>query len=278
MAANTDYAVGPDELALLQAETGIHDETELKEHVLAIQQQALTVYDYPCIRRFGFVRLKISKNKPAYEHVLQLARLRPNSILLELGCCCGTDLRKIVRDGWAPSDIVASDLHPEYWSIGHKLFKSTPESFPVTFLAGDAFDDAFLSTKPLQTGATPQLDTISSLNELRGHVSVIHTASLFHLFGEAQQLELARRLAGLLSLESGSIIFGCHAGLPSQGFTQASDNKPMFCHSPTTWCALWDGTVFEQGMVEARAVLKSLGKVLNEETDFYLMFWSVKRL
>ena len=91
----------------------------------------------------------------------------------------------------------------EYWDLGHKLFKTTPQSSPVPFVAGDAFDAAHLEIVPplptaeaatLTTSASPLLG-LTSLNPLRGHVSAIHASSFFHLFGEAEQLHLARALA-----------------------------------------------------------------------------------
>ncbi|KAJ7052584.1 hypothetical protein C8F01DRAFT_1090538 [Mycena amicta] len=274
--------LGQDVLALLKTETGIEDETQLIDHVLKIQKEALVVYDYPCIRRAGFLRLKISKNAFAYEHVLQLVREHPDTIILDIGCCFGNDLRKIARDGFPARNMVASDLRPEYWELGHKLFHSTPESFPATFISGDALDDAFLKLGPPlnapPTDSSPELCSLSSLNDLRGHVSAIHTASFFHLFSENKQLELARKLAGLLSPRPGSIIFGCHAALPSKGFSMASKGRSMFCHSPDSWSAMWEHDVFGQGTVEARAGLKLVGRILNDETDFYMMFWSVKKL
>ncbi|KAF7316915.1 hypothetical protein HMN09_00425600 [Mycena chlorophos] len=279
---SSDWALGQDELAFLKSETGFEDETELKQHLVDIQRKALAIYDYPCIRRFGFAKLKISKSKSAYEHVLRLVRNNPKAILLDIGCCFGNDLRKIASDGFPAEHMVANDLRGEFWDLGHELFKSTPQSFPVTFLAGDIFDDDFLRLAPPltpePTDLAAPLPSISSLNDLRGRVSVVHSASLFHLFAEAKQLELARKLAGLLSTSHGSIIFGCHAALPTKGFTEASKGKYIFCHSPETWRAMWEDEVFDKGSVEVRTTLRYVGKVLNENTDFYMMFWSVKRI
>ena len=36
-----------------------------------------------------------------------------------------------------------SDL--DFWTLGHKLFGTTPETYPVAFLAGDILDGAFLA-------------------------------------------------------------------------------------------------------------------------------------
>ncbi|KAJ7227073.1 hypothetical protein GGX14DRAFT_628071 [Mycena pura] len=276
------YVLDPEELTFLKKETGIEDEDALKAHVLAIQRDAKKVYAYPCIRRFGFVRLKICKLKSAYEHVLEIGRSVPGAVLLDLGCCFGTDLRKIASDGFPIRNIIASDLRRDFWDLGHKVFRSTPDTFPVTFVEGDAMDQFFLPLYPLvkgePEGAVPDLASLKSFIGLQGRLSAIHSASLFHLFGEAMQLELARKLAGLLSPHPGSMIFGCHAGQPTKGYTPASPGKYMFCHTPESWREMWDGEVFEKGSVEVVTHLKLVGKLLNPTTDFYMMFWSIKRV
>ena len=74
----------------------------------------------------------------------------------------------------------------EFWSVGHKLFKSTPETFPVKFIAGDIFDEAFLETAPVTTrtpaSPPPALPSLNALTPLHGRLSAIHASSFFHLF------------------------------------------------------------------------------------------------
>ncbi|EKM60738.1 uncharacterized protein PHACADRAFT_84487, partial [Phanerochaete carnosa HHB-10118-sp] len=147
----------------------------------------------------------------------------------DVGCGVGHDTRKVVLDGFPANQIIASDLHPEFWGIGHKVFKSTPESFPVKFIASDAFDDTFLTysgiiatLKSLDTPAAGSeqpvdLSALTSLTPLRGRVSVIYASSFFHLFDGERQSELASRLASLLVPAPGSFIFGSHIGRPEKG-------------------------------------------------------------
>ncbi|KAJ7637600.1 hypothetical protein DFH06DRAFT_1002399 [Mycena polygramma] len=277
---NHSYA-NPEELAFLKQQTGIQDDDALKEHVLAVQKMAAQVHDYPCIRRFGFIKIKINKFKAAYEHVLDLGRSVPGALLLDIGCCFGNDLRKIASDGFPVQNIIASDLRQDFWNLGHELFRSTPESFPVVFVAGDALDPDVLALQPLLTEA-PQsaldLRSLTSLSGLHGRLSAIHSASLFHLFSEENQLLLARKLAALLTPRPGSIIFGCHGAQPTKGYVPGTDGKRMFCHSPESWRAMWDGKVFERGTVQVSTHMVNAGKILNETTDFHMLFWSVKRL
>ncbi|KAG6831621.1 hypothetical protein H0H87_004683 [Tephrocybe sp. NHM501043] len=306
----TLYSLEEDELAFYKAQTGIKDETDLKEHILAVQEKAYEVFHYPCIRRFGFTKLKISR-LPAYPQALALHQKHSNALFLDIGCCFGNDTRKIVADGWPIENVVASDLRKgishlvsrtsisfhskvgrliDFWNYGHDLFKSTPESFPATFIEGDAFDPTVITPRdPFYAPEHPAtldlpLSSLTSLTPLQGRLSAIHASSFFHLFDEAGQLQLARQVASLLSPTPGSIIFGSHGGKRKKGFRTgalSSSGKHMFCHSPETWKELWDGKVFREGTVRVDAGLyeierKDLTAALGSQ--FFLLWWSVMRL
>ncbi|KAI0771025.1 hypothetical protein BD413DRAFT_476724 [Trametes elegans] len=287
------YELDSDAFAFYKAQTGIADPGELKKHILAVQAEAYKVHPYPCIRRFSFLYLKLGR-LPAYQQLLTLGRERKDAIFLDIGCCFGNDIRKAVADGFPVEDCVGSDLHPEFWELGHTLFKSTSETFPVPFIAGDAFDPAHLApAPPLYAPATPprprpDLRTLTSLSPLRGHAAAIHASAFFHLFGEDEQQRLARALAGLLSPAPGSVILGAHGGRAEKGFrTEARRpsshrNAPMFCHSPESWRELWDGQVFERGTVKVEAYLHETPRRdldgIAPDAKFYLLVWSVTRL
>ncbi|KAG6918988.1 hypothetical protein DXG01_010227 [Tephrocybe rancida] len=177
-----------------------------------------------------------------------------------------------------------------FWNYGHDLFKSTPESFPAAFVAGDAFDPGII--RPREPFYAPEeaaplgqpLSSLTSLTPLQGRLSVIHASSFFHLFDEAEQLQLARQVATLLSPTPGSIIFGAHGGQAEKGFWKEAlknSGKYMFCHSPETWKELWDGEVFKKGAVKVKAGLHEMERkdlFAAPGSRFYVMWWSVTRL
>ncbi|KAI0061715.1 hypothetical protein BV25DRAFT_1870697 [Artomyces pyxidatus] len=285
------YRLDDEESAFFKAQTGIQDDTELKKHLLQIQAEAYAIYPYPCIRMFTWLRLKIARLF-AYDQFLKLGKERDGAIFLDIGCCFGNDARKAIADGYPMQNVLTSDLHQEFCDLGHKLFRSTPETFPLPFIAGDVFAPSHLETVPPFTLASPaatprpDLAALASLNPLRGHVSAIHASALFHLFQEEQQLRLARALAALLSPEPGSMIFGEHHGLPEKGFQfslRTGEAKGLFAHSPESWTELWDGVVFEKGTVKVETELvKRVGARVDLRlapgTAFYLLTWSVTRL
>ena len=181
----------------------------------------------------------------------------------------------------------------EFWELGHKLFKTTPESFPVPFVPGDAFNPEHLAVVPpiaTVAEAPPPLPLpltgLTSLNPLRGRVSAIHASAFFHLFDEEKQMYLARALAGLLSPEPGSVILGTHGGRPEKGFRDeqtyhSSHVRIMFCHSPESWADMWENEIFEKGQVKVEASLiehKREDVVVKPGYKLWLLVWSVTRL
>ncbi|KAI0828239.1 hypothetical protein BC628DRAFT_1337889 [Trametes gibbosa] len=129
------YSIDDEGLQFMKTQTGIQDTEELKEHVIAVQEEAYAIFPYNCIRKFAFINLKLGR-LPAYKQLLTLGKERQGAIFLDIGCCFGNDVRKTVYDGFPIENVVASDLHPEFWELGHRLFKSTPKTFPVTFVPG----------------------------------------------------------------------------------------------------------------------------------------------
>ncbi|KZV74850.1 hypothetical protein PENSPDRAFT_674059 [Peniophora sp. CONT] len=283
------YSLDAEESEFLKQWTGISDDAELKNHILTKQREAYAVAPYPCIRGFGFTKLKISRLFP-YKQLLQLQREKPKAILLDIGCCFGNDIRKAVADGWPASQALGTDIEKELWDIGYTIYKDSPETFPVPFIVGDAFSPSHLDViapwAAPPSSPAPDLKTLTSLNPLRGHVSAIHASSLFHLFTEEDQARLAARLAGLLSHESGSMIFGQHVGQPVTGNRVdpfKSGGGTMFCYNPEDWEKLWEG-VFSQSGVKV-AVRGELNEVPREDQppeaegkQSWRFTWSVTRL
>lgn len=173
--------------------------------------------------------------------------------------------------------------------MGHQLFKSTPETFPVKFLPGDIFERNFLDPDAKPESSTPNLSTLTNLKPLVGQVSAIHASSFFHLFDEERQLQLAHLIASLLSPEPGSIIFGSHRGLPTKGLrvgtrntSQTPQGISMFCHSAESWKELWEG-VLGKGKVEVNATVEEAAESTDsvwsgENRKRYSLVWSVKRV
>jgi len=274
-------------IAFVKDQTGIKNDEEFQKHVLRVQTEALAIYPYDCIRSMRFLSLKLA-NHHAYETVLKIGKERPNAVFLDLGCCMGTDARRAVADGYPIRNMLLCDLQPGFFDLGHRLFKTNRDTYPIHFLQGNILDADFLEVSPDSEvilpnieGQPPSLDVLTSLTPLQRHVSVIHTSSFFHLFDEAQQFKIARLLRALLSLLPGSIILGTDRGLPDQkdnsgGIDQKSVPGTLVVHSPATWKEMWvgQGGVFkpEEVVLNTRVVIRR-----GPSHDAYLLYWSITR-
>ncbi|KAI0313146.1 hypothetical protein OF83DRAFT_579381 [Amylostereum chailletii] len=289
------YDLDEEQVNFFKTATGIQGDEEVKRHIIAVQTKAFEIYQYPSIRIFEFARLKIAR-LPAYPDLLRLGKERKGAILLDLGCCFGNDAYKAVQDGYPSENVIASDLSKPLWDLGYELFRATPESFPVAFVAGDVLDPSFLAVpdpanlSPPPTSPPPALNTLTSLNPLRGHISAVFAGAFFHLFSFPLQTQLARQVASLLSPLPGSLIFGKHGGRPTKCIWSPGGEQngySMSCHSPDSWKAMWE-EVFRElggGKVEVKVELKEeigglsfWGTWPGNEDPYMVLEWSVTRL
>jgi len=289
-----DELYNPDEDAVefFATTTGISDREELKQHILRVQSKAFKEFPYPCIRVFEFMKLKLAR-LPAYKQFIELGKTRKGGIFVDLGCCFGNDSRKAVLDGWPAENVLAVDLQDKFWEYGHELFISTPETFPARFVPGDVIDPKFLQEhEPFNNPPSkpaPSLDQVrsdKSLNELRGHVTAVFTGAFFHLFNEEKQAEIARKLAGLLSPEPGSMLIGVQGGRKEKGFyaptSGGQKGYKMFCHSEKTWTELWEDIFGKGNIVVAtelvdEGTLDFFGTFPGNTEQYQIIKWSVTR-
>ncbi|KAF5327164.1 hypothetical protein D9619_004547 [Psilocybe cf. subviscida] len=302
---NNSFPLSPEELSFFKSLTKIDNEEQLRAHIVSVQKAAYKVFSYSCIRKFAFVQLTLTHQR-AYRQAINLRIFQRDPILLDIGCCFGTDVRKVVLDGWPAQFVIASDIRQEFWDYGHKLFLSTAESLPVRFIAGDILDPSILQPREpiidekeitaILGQPTPSVSEVQNLTPLLGKISAIHASSLFHLFSEVEQLALARCLASLLRPEKGSVIFGQHVGRKVMGHRapyigDVASLAPMFCHSPQSWSDLWvtqvfggnDGRGNERIKVDVEFVDVNwvVGKEIFQEVepnDKFYMQWCITRL
>ncbi|KAF8173066.1 hypothetical protein BJ912DRAFT_992883 [Pholiota molesta] len=269
----TLYSVSLEEAAFFKGQTGID----------RMNASKFTYSKY----RHKPTMLKISQH-PYYPTFLELG-IKGDGIFLDadvaingvVNIIVGNDVRKAISDGYPKENVFATDLRREFWDLGHKLFKTTPENFPIPFICGDIFDERNFD---LSLNGNPEAS--QSLSPLKGRITAIHAAALFHLFDEQYQELLAHRLASLLSPTPGSVIFGSHIGRPVKGFrTEATGlgvlAGSMFCHSESSWSALWDGKVFPQGTVRADVRLEEIKRVDLQPkpgVTYYKLVWCITKL
>ncbi|KUJ13956.1 uncharacterized protein LY89DRAFT_709008 [Mollisia scopiformis] len=169
---------------------------EVENHVKRIRDQAWEVWPYPCIGGFRFLDLAIG-DSPNYPQILQ--RLKTgNENFLDLGCCFGQEIRRLVADGAPSEKLYGSDLRPEFFELGYEFFGDR-DKLQSKFIAADIFDPD------------------SGLKELEGKIDILYAGSFLHLFGYEKQLEVCIRIAGLLREKEGSLLVGRQVGHVNAG-------------------------------------------------------------
>lgn len=185
----------------------------------------------------------------------------------------------------------------EYNDLGHRLFKTTPETYPLAFIPGDIFELAsepnskLASNDNIGVEPLPPLRTLTSLATLQSRVSVIHASSLFHLFPPEKQQKLAHIFASLLSPSSGSIIIGKQMAIDNKTGIHKWDFGntvgQVWGYSVSAWEDLWMGDKgpFREGEVDAQAeeiVLPSgTGNLISEGAKINItsvLHWCIIRL
>ncbi|KAH7922533.1 hypothetical protein BV22DRAFT_1113820 [Leucogyrophana mollusca] len=234
------------------------DDNELRRRLLDVQERSYEHYPYPCIRFFHFVSLFMSENV-VYQRVLE-SGIHGKTVSVDVGCCMGTDVRKLVADGYPAQNVLGTDLRRDYIDLGYELYRDNDNSScGIRFFAGDIFD------VPLDSGissdAPTPLPEVTSLAQLHHRVTHVYAGALFHLFDESTQYAIALRLAGLLDLhgEVEKVIFGRHSGLAQEGMINDKMKRVRYGHSPASWTRLWERVFAElgwKGRVEVQAELK----------------------
>lgn len=193
-------------------QTGIADTSQ--------REKAWDIWPYPCIGGFRFVDLNLCTTAQ-YPEILE--RLKHGEKLLDLGCCFGQEMRKLILDGAPPENLFGTDLRQDFFDLGYDLFLDR-ETFKSTFIAADIFEPS------------PQLEAVN------GKVSFVYAGAFFHLFDRPEQLQIAKRMASLLSTQPGSMVLGRQVGNVNPGRYEHKTNSDgfMFRHDEQSWKELWE--------------------------------------
>lgn len=164
----------------------------------------------------------------AYPQVVEAGK-SGNTVFLDLGChstsstsgqpldsnrfTVGTDVRRLVYNGYAAHNIFGCDLRDTYVRLGRKLYADEDTS-PIRFFTSDIFD---VTPALRESKLDLPLGEVSKLEQLRNGVDHLYTGALFHLFDEATQYAIAIRTAVLLTRKPGAVVFGRHQGLEEEG-------------------------------------------------------------
>jgi SAM-dependent methyltransferase len=162
---------------------------------------------------------------PSYDKILaRLCDSTSPARLLDVGCCFGQDLRKLVVDGVPSERLVGLELESKFLDLGFELFADR-EFFKGQMIAGNLFDES------------PN----SPVAALAGSIDIAHAASFFHLFSWDEQINAAVHLVNLMRNVPGALVLGRQLGSSTgeERPTPTISNSKSFFHSPESFRALW---------------------------------------
>ncbi|KAF1946018.1 hypothetical protein EJ02DRAFT_395360 [Clathrospora elynae] len=214
-------------------------------HIKQVRDEAFKIFPYPCLGNWGFLNFTIGEG-PAYQEVLR--RIKDGGKFLDLGCCMGQDIRKLVHDGAPSENTYASDLKKNFWDFGYDMFADT-STLKTPFTEADIFD------------------ANSELKQLDGKMDIINAAAFFHLWNWDDQVKAAKRAVQLLKPVPGSLIIGRQGGKPeASSMAHVMKGVTVFWHNPESWTKMWEQVGNETGTewkVEATLGEVDLSKMMK---------------
>jgi SAM-dependent methyltransferase len=159
---------------------------------------------------------------PSYPTILQ--RLKTgNENFLDLGCCFGQEIRRLVHDGAPSSHLYGADLRPEFFALGYKLFRDS-STLQSTFIAANVFDPS------------------SPLKDLEGRIDIIYAGSFLHLFDYELQVKVCKRIIETLRARKGSVVLGRQVGnvVAGERVHRTNEAQSMFRHNEESFRKMWE--------------------------------------
>ncbi|KXS16556.1 hypothetical protein M427DRAFT_55501 [Gonapodya prolifera JEL478] len=216
----TPPPIADSDLAFLSRWTGEKDLGVLRAHAEDNWRDMVgcATHIYRCMRRATYLSPRIARY-PVYEEML--AAKAEGKRFMEVGCAFGTDVRKVVADGWPAENILAVDITDNYWKLGLSLFQDASTPPPVHTFFGDITDDPSTSSRP---------DIITFLD---AGTHFIYAGAVLHVLSEAGVRAMLTKLYAVLA--PGGVLFGLSVGVsePESG-SDVTPPVPWLMVSTTT--------------------------------------------
>ena len=172
---------------------------------------------------------------------------------MDLGCCVGQDIRKLIFDGAPVSRIYGAELLPEFVDVGFELFRDE-HKFPR---------DHFLTPANLVEESPDD-----PLNKLDGKVTVVHISAVFHLFHRDKQEIVARRILRLLNCKAEKcLILGGDVGNINAGNYQRPNGASRYRNNLASWTELWEAAAKDASDCNVDVTMDLRGRDISSSID-----------
>jgi len=231
-----DKEVTEKELTFLSKYTGNSDLKALKEHVQKLKQDLVDkkIHVYKCIKsnRFLYSRMAKHNNYPKVTDAINSHYKSGSPFkVADVGCCFGTDTRKLILDGCHLNDVYAIDVHDEYWNIGYDLY-CDKDKLKVNVLFTDCARQDLLVDHP----------------DLKNKFNVIYTGAVLHVFAEDEVVLFLQNIYDMMV--PGGIYFGSCGVADTPGITTVSTpvkkDKMRYIHSSESLKELLEKIGFQE--------------------------------
>jgi hypothetical protein len=167
--------------------------------------------------------------------------------LLDLGCCCAQDLRKLVHDGAPSENLWGAELKGAFLEVGYELFLDK-ETLKAHFMEADIFDAE------------------GPLKQLEGKMDFIQIGLFLHLFDLEGQAKACERIVSLMKPEKGSLIVGQQIGSLEPG--PMVIGSKMYKHNVESFEKMWKEVGERTGTEWKVTANISAGLVVDQSNRF----------
>ncbi|KAK0648680.1 methyltransferase domain-containing protein [Cercophora newfieldiana] len=175
---------------MLHKYSGIPAE-EIDKVVMDLREKAWDTFPYPCVSHLDFLDFQISHRNLLYPRLVE--QLKSGSKMLDIACCMGHDIRKLVFDGVPGENLVGIELQQGFLDLGFELFRDK-DHLKAKFLQGSVTEDGGL------------------WDELYGKFDIVHLGMFLHMWTYEEQIDVLKRAIKCLKPEVGVKIIGTKVG------------------------------------------------------------------
>lgn len=182
------------------------------------REKAWSIRPWPCTGIGNFFAPTLPKLS-CYAEIL--SRIKSGGKILDLGCYCGTDLRRLALDGCPQENLYGTDLI-NHWDLGFALYRDE-HKFHATYVEAD-----FLHPN-------------TELLGLAGKVDAFSTIHFLHNWDWETQLKAATAMCSLSTL--GNKVVGAQVGTQSKDSTKwirEGGQEGFKAQSVESFARLWE--------------------------------------